>query len=236
MKHSPTCLKTAIVLLVVATVAACSSKKAVVVVDETVKLAYLKEPDAQHTEAFSKNLGATLNKNRKRSDQEPGMMCDYAVTLVKQDRRAEANSWFNKEMEAFPSSRPYVLKLKSVLLPEYLNDNSIREFGNADSASAEQPKQLSPAKRKAAEQRAKNVVMDPDPQPEVEATPEERPADAAAPSDESQEAAAPAEVEAEGAAEEEVQPEAAAAEGETEPESPAEADTPQPQPQPQPNN
>ena len=107
MKHTTTLLKTAAMLSVVLLVAACSSKKAVVTVDETVKLAYLKEPDAQHTEAFSKNLGATLNKNRKRSEQEPGMMSDYAVTLVKLDRRAEANSWFNKEMEAFPASRPY---------------------------------------------------------------------------------------------------------------------------------
>ena len=171
MKHISTQLKTAALLLPVLLVAACSSKKALVKVDETVKLAYLKEPDAQHSEAFSKNLGATLNKNRKKSDQEPGMMSDYAVSLVKLDRRAEANSWFNKEMEAFPGSRPYILKLKSVLLPEYVNDNTIREFGNADGeeGGGEQPKQLSPAKRKAAEERAKNVIQEPKGAQEIEA-------------------------------------------------------------------
>ena len=162
MTHISTRMKTVALLCSVLLVVACSSKKAVVTVDETVKLAYLKEPDAQHTEAFSKHLGATLNKNRKRSEQEPGMMSDYAVTLVKLDRRAEANSWFNQEMEAFPASRPYILKLKSELLPEYVNDNTIRDFNDTSATSGEQPKQLSPAKRKAAEERAKNVVQSPE--------------------------------------------------------------------------
>ena len=79
--------------------------------------------------------------------------------MVKQGKRAEANGWFNKEMEAFPSSRDYVMQLKRKLIPEYQDNNSTSA---ADADTTQVQEGLSPAKRKAAEKRAATVMGETD--------------------------------------------------------------------------
>lgn len=100
----------------------CGGSKAVV--DKTVELAYCKEPTQQNMENLAKSYSSLINKSRKEGVKESGIYSDYAVALAKMGRREEANSWFNKEMQEFPSSRGYVMKLKKELIPEYLDNNS----------------------------------------------------------------------------------------------------------------
>lgn len=120
----------------VAFVIACACGSSKEVVDPKVMLAYGKEPNEQNMEALSKSYGNVISKSRKSGMKEPGVYSDYAVMLVKQGKRAEANGWFNKEMEAFPSSRGYVMQLKRRLIPEY-QDNNSTNMANTDPAEAE---------------------------------------------------------------------------------------------------
>ena len=140
--------------LIFAIVLSCGGSKEVV--DPKALLAYGKEPNEQNLEVLSKSYSAVIGKNRKSGEKTPGLYSDYAVTLVKQGKRAEANGWFNKEMEAFPSSRSYVMQLKRRLIPEY-QDNNSTSAADADTIQT-QPDSLTPAKRKAAEERAASVL------------------------------------------------------------------------------
>lgn len=137
---------------VVSLMASCGSSATLV--DQMALLAYSKEPSQANLETLSKSYGTVINRNRKTGIKQPGVYSDYAVSLVAQGKRAEANNWFNKEMEAFPSSRAYVMQLKRQLIPEYQNDNSVRDMD----ASVESENSLSPAKRAAAEERAGEVM------------------------------------------------------------------------------
>lgn len=128
IKHT---LKTILIICGLSIVAACKSSAPTL--DPIVMLNYCKEPTTATLENLSKNYGSFINKSRKKGVKQPGIYSDYAVTLVQLGKRAEANSWFNKEMEAFPASRTYVAQLKRMLLPEYVNNNSI----NVNEASIE---------------------------------------------------------------------------------------------------
>lgn len=177
-------------LFIAATVAivictGCSSNAGMI--DPEVRLAYEKGQDATATENLTKAYGSTINKNRKEGVKVPGIYSDYAVGLVKQDRRAEANSWFNKEMEAFPVSRGVVMQLKRDLIPEYQNNNEINLKYDEES---EELNALPPAKRAAAEERASGVIDDGLPEEETEdatVTEEELPAEGEGSDDESHE-------------------------------------------------
>ena len=136
----------------IAVLTSCSSSKPTV--DASTLLAYCKEPNTANLENLSKNYGTVINKSRKTGLNTPGIYSDYAVTLVKQGKRAEANSWFNREMSEFPSSRGYVMQLKRTLIPEYINDNSI----SVKDASTAESDSLPPEKRAAAEKRAASVL------------------------------------------------------------------------------
>lgn len=149
-------LETIAAALILATVASCGGDKSLI--DPKAMLAYGKEPSEQNLDALSKSYSATINKNRKKGPANPGIYSDYAVMLVKQGKRAEANGWFNKEMEAFPSSRGYVLQLKRRLIPEY-QDNNSTSAADADTTAAE-PDALSPTQRRRAEERAAAVLGD----------------------------------------------------------------------------
>ncbi len=126
-------------------------------VDEKVLLEYGKEPNEINTENLSKSYATVINKSRKTGLKEAGVYCDYAVTLVKQGKRAEANNWFNKEMEAFPSSKSYVMQLKRLLIPEYQNDNTVRDISASEGEDAEETT-LSPKQRSEAEEKAAKVM------------------------------------------------------------------------------
>lgn len=161
-------IKTLLIIGFAGMVCACSSS--VAVVDPTTLLAYGINPNEQNLENLAKNYGSTINKNRKSGIKTPGLYCDYAVALVKQGKRAEANSWFNKEIEAFPSAREFVMQLKKELIPEYANDNRITT-DEASEVEGEEPTSLPPATRAAAEERAATVmeptnsIMDPEETP-----------------------------------------------------------------------
>lgn len=149
-------IKTIAAGLILATAMSCGGNKAVI--DPDIMLAYGKQPNEQNLEALSKNYSTVIGKNRKIKDKDPGIYSDYAVMLVKQGKRAEANGYFNKEMEAFPSSRGYVMQLKRRLIPEYQDDNSTTA-ADTDTVMAE-PDALTPAQRKRAEERAAAVLGD----------------------------------------------------------------------------
>ncbi len=142
--------------LVFFTTLSCGGNKEII--DPKALLTYGKEPSEQNMEVLSKSYSAVIGKNRKSGVKTPGIYSDYAVMLAKQGRRAEANGWFNKEMEAFPSSRSYVLQLKRRLIPEYQDDNSTT-ITDSDSTIAE-PDALTPAQRKRAEKKAAAVMGD----------------------------------------------------------------------------
>lgn len=143
---------TALIAILALSLSACKSSKPTL--DMAAKLAYQKDPSAANLENLSKAYGSFINKTRKSGISQPGIYSDYAVTLVKLDRRAEANTWFNKEMQDFPSSRLYVMQLKRLLIPEYQDNNTIV----ADSATLQQDA-LSPRSRQAAEERASSVLQ-----------------------------------------------------------------------------
>ncbi len=128
IKHT---LKTILIICGLSVAAACKSSAPTI--DPIVMLNYCKEPTTATLENLSKSYGSVINKSRKTGVKQPGIYSDYAVTLVQLGKRAEANSWFNKEMEAFPASRTYVVQLKRMLLPEYVDNNSI----NVNEASVE---------------------------------------------------------------------------------------------------
>ena len=143
-------LTSGLILGVMAVATSCGGSQPLV--DPTVELAYSKEPTAANLENLAKAYGSTINKNRKTGEKQPGLYSDYAVALVKQGRRAEANSWFNKEMAEYPVSRAYVMQLKRQLIPEYQDNNAI----NMNEAN-EEATSLPPATRAAAEERASEV-------------------------------------------------------------------------------
>lgn len=149
-------LKTMAAGLLLATIISCGGNKSFI--DPKAMLAYGKEPNEQNMEVLSKSYSGVISKNRKSGETSPGVYSDYAVMMVKQGKRAEANGWFNKEMEAYPSSRPYVMQLKRKLIPEY-QDNNSTSAADADTLAAE-PDALSPTQRKAAEKRAAAVLGD----------------------------------------------------------------------------
>jgi hypothetical protein len=152
MKTMKPLFSTALIAILALSLSACKSSKPTI--DMAAKLAYQKDPSAANLENLSKAYGSFINKTRKSGISQPGIYSDYAVTLVKLDRRAEANTWFNKEMQDFPSSRLYVMQLKRLLIPEYQDNNTIV----ADSAALQQDA-LSPRSRQAAEERASSVLQ-----------------------------------------------------------------------------
>ena len=152
MKMMKPLFSTAFIAILALSLSACKSSKPTI--DMAAKLAYQKDPSAANLENLSKAYGSFINKTRKSGISQPGIYSDYAVTLVKLDRRAEANTWFNKEMQDFPSSRLYVMQLKRLLIPEYQDNNTIV----ADSAALQQDA-LSPRSRQAAEERASSVLQ-----------------------------------------------------------------------------
>ena len=121
IKHT---LETIVIIGGLTILAACKSSAPTV--DPSVMLNYCKESTNATLESLSKSYGSVINKSRKTGLKQSSIYSDYAVTLVKLGKREEANSWFNKEMEAFPASKHYVMQLKKELIPEYVNDNSIK--------------------------------------------------------------------------------------------------------------
>ena len=156
MKMMKPLFSTALIAILALSLSACKSSKPTL--DMAAKLAYQKDPSAANLENLSKAYGSFINKTRKSGISQPGIYSDYAVTLVKLDRRAEANTWFNKEMQDFPSSRLYVMQLKRLLIPEYQDNNTIVADSVADSAALQQDA-LSPRSRQAAEERASSVLQ-----------------------------------------------------------------------------
>ncbi len=145
-------VKLVLIIITGAVAASCGSSQPVV--DPVVRLAYETDPNDANTENLAKSYGSIINKTRKSGLKQPGIYCDYAVALAGMGRRAEANSWFNKEMNDFPSSRQYILQLKKILIPEYQDNNTI----DTNEASMGNEEGLSPKTRSEAEKRASEVM------------------------------------------------------------------------------
>lgn len=146
----------ALVLIGMSLLASCKQEKAVTV-DPSIMLTYGKDANEQNLENLAKNYATVINKNRKSGVKQPGLYSDYAVALAKQGKNAEANNWFNKEMAEFPSSRKYVIRLKQELIPEYVNDNTVR---NNDAVENPEEPTLSPAARAEAEEKAASIMKE----------------------------------------------------------------------------
>ncbi|MBQ9639383.1 MAG: DUF4810 domain-containing protein [Bacteroidales bacterium] len=91
---------------------ACSSTE-YLVENPNVVITYKLDPSDANLENLSKSYAATIAKNRKAGIEQPGLYCDYASTLALMGKTTEAEQWFNKEISAFPSSRPYVQRVKA---------------------------------------------------------------------------------------------------------------------------
>lgn len=87
--------------------------------DPTLLLTYQKSPTPENLENLSKAYSTQINRNRKEGIVQPGLFCDYAVTLAKLGRMDEANQWFNQEMATFPNASSYVKKIQMSLSNEY---------------------------------------------------------------------------------------------------------------------
>lgn len=94
------------------------------------------EPSNANLENLSKAYSSAINRNRKENIKQPGLCSDYAVCLALLGQEAEANKWFNKEVSDFPTSRPYVLKMKKQLIPQYANDNTTASESDLNRLSA----------------------------------------------------------------------------------------------------
>ncbi len=103
---------------------ACSGPKPMVQ-DNSLQLAYLKDPSTENLEALSKAYATTINRSRKSKTQYPGLYADYAVTLVLLGNINEANKWFNNEVAAFPNSSSYINEIKRQIIPSLATDNTV---------------------------------------------------------------------------------------------------------------
>ena len=130
--------------------------------DPNVMLTYLKESTPESMDNLAKAYSSTINKNRRSNKTYPGLFSDYAVVLAQQGKAAEANVWFNKEMDAFPVTRTYVMQLKRQLVPQFLNDTSSTFM--SDTLNIYQADELTPQRRAAAEERAATVLESSDQQ------------------------------------------------------------------------
>jgi len=135
--------------------------------DPNVMLSYMKEPTTESLDNLAKAYSSTINKNRRSNTSLPGLFADYGVALAQQGRAAEANVWFNKEMDMYPASRPYVMQLKRQLVPQFLNDTSSTFM--SDTLNIYQADELNPQRRAAAEERAATVLEESDRQIETAA-------------------------------------------------------------------
>lgn len=148
-------LFSAALLIAMATLAA-SCGSSLPAIDPNVRLAYEKEQSEANIDNMAKAYSSLINKTRKTGTKLPGLYSDYAVALAKKGKHAEANNWFNKEIEAFPSSRTYVMQLKRELIPEFLDNMTI----SSDEAPEEENEALSAEARTAAEKKAASVMQE----------------------------------------------------------------------------
>mgnify|MGYP004443892159 CR=1 FL=1 len=92
--------------------------------DPTISLNYLMDPSEDNLSNLSKAYGTAINRNRKAGVKQPGLCSDYAITLALLGNQEEANKWFNREVADFPSSRDYVVSLKQIYCPAFVNEAS----------------------------------------------------------------------------------------------------------------
>ena len=63
-----------------------------------------------------------INDAARADTLHPGLYADYGVSLALMDRKGPACRMLNSEMKAFPESRPMVMRLKELLMPEMVSD------------------------------------------------------------------------------------------------------------------
>lgn len=80
--------------------------------DPTILLNYQKDPNPDNLAVLSSTYLNTINQNRKGGKVQPGLYCDYAVTLYLLGKPDAAESWFNKEVATFPYAAEYVKQLR----------------------------------------------------------------------------------------------------------------------------
>ncbi len=80
--------------------------------DPNVLLNYQKDPSIETLTDLSKAYLNTINQNRKQGKVQPGLYCDYAVTLYLLGKPEAAEGWFNKEVATFPYTATYVKQLR----------------------------------------------------------------------------------------------------------------------------
>lgn len=83
--------------------------------DPTILLNYQKDPTMESLTDLSKSYLNTINQNRKQGKVQPGLYCDYAVTLYLLGKPEAAEGWFNKEVSTFPYTATYVKQLRDDL-------------------------------------------------------------------------------------------------------------------------
>lgn len=83
--------------------------------DPTILLNYQKDPNPDNLAILSSTYLSTINQNRKNGKVQPGLYCDYAVTLYLLGKPEAAESWFNKEVATFPYTAEYVKQLRQDL-------------------------------------------------------------------------------------------------------------------------
>lgn len=89
----------------------CSHQKSVIQ-DPRMLLDYNLMPNDSTLAHLSDDYRTTIDKVKKRDSVKAGVYADYAVTLALAMRFDEADTFFDKEMAAYPESRQYVTFLK----------------------------------------------------------------------------------------------------------------------------
>lgn len=147
-------VKTAIFATLGLLLAGCGSTE-YLVKDPLVMLEYGKNPSEENLDNLLKAYNAAINKNRKAHVEVQGLYSDYACALALSGRATEANVWFNKEMETFPTSKAYVMQLKKQLIPQFLNSSDTSLEGLFDQSDLDAK---AAARHAAAEERAASVM------------------------------------------------------------------------------
>lgn len=128
--------------------------------DPTILLEYQKDPSPDNLAVLSSTYLNTINQNRKSGKVQPGLYCDYAVTLYLLGKPEAAASWFNKEVATFPYSAAYVQRLRQDLEERYngADPNRNRRYSIDDVNNMDEIAVLRPTENREASKLTKESI------------------------------------------------------------------------------
>ncbi len=130
--------------------------------DPNVLLNYQKDPSVETLTDLSKAYLNTINQNRKQGKVQPGLYCDYAVTLYLLGKPEAAEGWFNKEVATFPYTATYVKQLRQEMEDRLngIDPNRNRRYTVDDINSMDEIAVLRPTENREASELTRESVQE----------------------------------------------------------------------------